>query len=99
MTSSSVEAIGLALLTGVVGWVSYMAATRANRETALAASKAIDAEAFERAKDIYLAALETARADLAATRLELTSTRQDLLSARADMRDMAISNQRMSVEM
>ena len=48
MTSSSVEAIALVVLTGMVGFASYIAATRANRETAKAATKSIDAEAFDR---------------------------------------------------
>lgn len=106
MSSSSIEAVLLAILTGIVGFVSYIAATRANREQAKAAGKGIDAQAFDRAKDIYLSALETARADLGATRAdlgaaraELTATRADLLAARADMRETTASNERLSVEM
>jgi septal ring factor EnvC (AmiA/AmiB activator) len=102
----------LAVLTGIVGFVAYIASTRANRETARTAGKSIDAEAFDRAKDIYLSALETARADTAATRAELattrselSSTRQDLQGARVDlqstrteMREAARSNERLTIE-
>jgi hypothetical protein len=88
----------LAVLTGIVGFASYMAATRANRETARTAGKSVDAAAFDRAKDIYLAALETARADLAACREDLVSTRADLLAARKDMRELTASNERLTVE-
>lgn len=88
----------LAILTGIVGYTSYMAATKANRESARTAGKSVDAAAFERAKDIYLDALETARSDLASTRRDLNECRKELFAARTDMRELTASNQRLSEE-
>lgn len=48
----------LGLLTGVVGYVSYRGSTRAQKAQAITAKETIDAEAYERAKNIYESAIK-----------------------------------------
>lgn len=82
----------LALLTVAVGWGSFFLATRATREQGRAGQRAVDAAAYDRAREIYDSALNTlreelgaCRAELNACRAEITQLRNELLTARNNM--------------
>lgn len=105
MTSSVIIEILLALIAAAIGFVSYLQATRANREqtmlaTAQAAADrgAVDAGAFARAKEIYEGALDTLRAELISTRSEIRDLRASNDSLLREASDMRISNERLRAE-
>lgn len=59
MDTSVVVAIGLGAPAAVISYLSFRAATQANKSQAEAAKVAVDSEAFERARKIYQDAIET----------------------------------------
>jgi peptidoglycan hydrolase CwlO-like protein len=65
VTTSLVVEILLGLLTAAIAAAAFFAATRANRAQAQAASVAVDAEAYGRAKAIYEGAIEALRSQTA----------------------------------
>lgn len=85
MTSTIVVEILLGLLTVVVGFVTFMAASRTQRQQHVADRTAVDAAAYERAKEIYESALQTLRADLSSTRSELLTARGEVMSLREEI--------------
>lgn len=70
MSSAVVVEILLGLLTAIVGIVTYIAASNANRMQAKVSMIAVDAAAYERAQEIYESALASLRTDLANMREE-----------------------------
>lgn len=78
--------------------VTLVAAQRANRAQSLSAAKAVDANAYVRAKDIYEAALEAARVERQSLIVDLHEAREDLRAARDDMRELRESNDRLLAE-
>jgi predicted nucleic acid-binding Zn-ribbon protein len=59
VTASLIVEILLGMLTVGVALAAYLAATRANRAQAQAATTAVDAAAYQRAKDIYEGAIDS----------------------------------------
>jgi chromosome segregation ATPase len=96
-TSVVVTLLGTASIM-LVAVITIVVAQRANRAQALAAAKAVDAGAYVRAKDIYEAALEAARAERESLIGDLHEAREDLRAARADMRELRESNDRLLAE-
>ena len=85
MSGDTIVQILLGLLVLVVGWTGYVSASRATRSQARSADKAVDAGAFERAKDIYEDVVATLRSDLAATRIDLLSARGEITGLREEI--------------
>jgi len=88
-----ITAVIVALISSVVGALSYLNARKTSREAHAEAQKKIDAEAYERAQAIYDRALKRVEEDnislvkqLAQTRRELADTQQQLVEVtkRAD---------------
>lgn len=85
MDSTVVIEIMLGLLTVTVGFVTFVAASRTQRQQSIEHQTAVDAAAFERAKEIYESALETLQTDLSSTRSELLSARNEIMSLRTEI--------------
>lgn len=112
MSSTLVVEILLGLIAAVIGFSSFYQATRANREQArlalaqsTATTKAVDAEAYERAREIYEHALNTLRAELRSTGTELHELRDSneklstaLREARTEISEVKNSNERLRGE-
>ena len=84
MTGDTVVQVLLGLLVLAVGYTGFVTASRATRSQAASADRAVDAGAFERARQIYEGALETLRDELAATRSDLLSARSEISGMRED---------------
>lgn len=80
----------LGLLTLIVGYTSFVMATRTTRIQEKASVRAVDAAAFDRAKQIYEGALDTLRGELVACRADLTTARSDLTTARSEIAGLRI---------
>ena len=65
----------LALIAGIIGWASFRLSTRAVNAQSAAAAKAVDAKAYERAKDIYEGAIGQLREELTELRAEVERLR------------------------
>lgn len=85
MDSTVIVEILLGLLTVVVGFVTFMAASRTQRQQHVAERTAVDAAAYERAREIYESALQTLREELTSTRSELLTARSDILALRDEI--------------
>lgn len=85
MNSTVVVEILLGLLTLIVGFVTFMAASRTQRQQHMADKTAVDASAYERAREIYESALQTLREELSSTRSELLTARGDIISLREEI--------------
>lgn len=85
MTVDRLAEILLGVLTLIVGYSSFWLATRSTHAQGRAAVRAVDAAAYERARQIYEGALDTLREDLTATRGDLATTRSDLATTRNDL--------------
>jgi len=82
MNADRIIEIFLGLLTVAVGYSSFYLATRSAKVQGDASAKAVDAAAFERAREIYESALDAIRKELTDTRNELRATRDELNSTR-----------------
>lgn len=85
MSADLTVQILLGLLVLVVGFSGYITASRATRAQSASADKAVDAAAFERARQIYEGALETLRDELASCRSELLSARGEISGLRHEL--------------
>jgi flagellar motility protein MotE (MotC chaperone) len=85
MNSTIIIEILLGLLTVVMGVVTFVAASRTQRQQALSDKTAVDASAYKRAREIYESALETLREELSSTRSELLTARSDIISLREEI--------------
>jgi polyhydroxyalkanoate synthesis regulator phasin len=85
MDSTIVVEILLGLLTVTVGFVTFVAASRTQKQQSLADQTAVDAAAYERAKEIYESALQIMRDDLTSTRSELLSARNEIMTLRGEI--------------
>jgi chromosome segregation ATPase len=70
------------VLTTAVALAAFVTATRANRVQAQSAVLAVDAQAYERARDSYEAALRVAHGELAGLRAEMVTVRGELAATR-----------------
>lgn len=75
----------LGIITLAIGFTSFWLATRSTRIQNVAAVKAVDAEAFKRAREIYESALDAIRKELEDTRKELDDTRKEMDETRKDL--------------
>lgn len=85
MTIDRLIEIFLALMTIIIGYTSFVMATRTTRIEKKASVRAVDAGAFDRAKIIYEGALDTLRDELAACRTELASAHIELTACRTEL--------------
>lgn len=85
MTLDRYIEIILGVMTLAIGFTSFWLATKSTRIQSGAAVKAVDAEAFERAKEIYESALTAVREELVETRKDLSSTRVELADTRNEL--------------
>jgi predicted RNase H-like nuclease (RuvC/YqgF family) len=85
MDSTVVVEILLGLLTVTVGFVTFIAASRTQRQQSVADQTAVDAAAYERAKEIYESALQTLHEEWSSTRSELLTARSEIMSLRAEI--------------
>lgn len=85
MNSTIIVEILLGLLTLIVGLVTFMAASRTQRQQHMADRTAVDAAAYERAREIYESALQTLREELSSTRSELLTARGDIMALRDEI--------------
>lgn len=85
MNADRIIEVLLGLLTLVVGFAGFWLASRSTGIQGKAAVKAVDAGAFERAREIYESAMSTLRGELNDTRSELASARSDLIAARTEI--------------
>lgn len=76
MSAAVVTDIMLGVLTAAVGFVAFIASTRANREQAKARGLAVDAAAYARAKDIYEGALDSLKEEMERMRAETARVRE-----------------------
>ena len=95
MTSSEVIAILLGVLGPGSALLTWQAATRANRFQAQTAAVSVSAEAYTRAKDIYVSALEAAQEDQAATRRDLAEVRAELRGVQTQLKDARLEISRL----
>ena len=72
MSQSVIVEILLAVLTLAIGVGSFIGASRANSSQAAQARAAIDAAAYERAKQIYESAIDTLQEQIKALREQMT---------------------------
>jgi septal ring factor EnvC (AmiA/AmiB activator) len=84
VTADRVIEILLALLSLAVGFMTYRFSTVAVAQQAKTDRAAVDAGAYERAREIYESALGTLRGDLEACRRDLSETRLQIIALRAD---------------
>ena len=70
MNAAAVTNILLGVLAGAVGFVAFVSSSRANREQAKTAGRAVDAEAYERARESYEAAIATLKGEISLLRDE-----------------------------
>lgn len=73
MSQSVIVEVLLAVLTVAIGVGSFLGASRANRAQTVGAQAAIDAAAYERAKEIYESAIDTLQEQIQALRVQMTS--------------------------
>jgi predicted nucleic acid-binding Zn-ribbon protein len=85
VSSTVVVEILLALLAVTTGVVTFLAASRTQRQESKTAAVAVDAAAYERARDSYESALQTLRDELTACRSDLVSARGDIVSLRDEI--------------
>lgn len=76
MSSAVVIEILLGALASSIAVLSYISATKANREQAKVARLEVDAEAYTRAKEIYESALAALRQEVIDMRAETLNVRQ-----------------------
>lgn len=85
MSIDRVIEILLGVITIAIGFTTFWLATKSTRIQSGAAVKAVDAEAFKRAKEIYESALDAVREELVETRSDLASARSELVDTRNDL--------------
>lgn len=82
MSTSLLVEILLALLTIGLSAAAFFAATRANRAQASAAQTAVDAGAYQRAKEIYEGAIETLKGQTAQLHSEVLTLQGEVIRLR-----------------
>lgn len=85
MSSTIIVEILLGLLTIIVGFVTFIAASRTQQQQHIAEKTSVDAAAYARAREIYESALQTLREELSSTRSELLTARGDIMSLRDEI--------------
>lgn len=88
MDGTIIVEILLGLLTVTVGFVTFMAASRTQKQQSLSDQTAVDAAAYQRAKEIYESALQILRDDLNVTRSELLTARNEIISLRGEIANL-----------
>lgn len=89
MSTSLLVEILLALLTIGLSAAAFFAATRANRTQAAAAQTAVDAGAYQRAKEIYEGAIETLKGQTAQLHSEVVSLQGEVTRLRLQGTDLS----------
>jgi len=79
MSPTIIVQILLAVLTVMVGLGAFIGANRANASQAAGAKSAIDAAAYERAKQIYESAIDTLQEQIQALREQMMSLDQEVI--------------------
>lgn len=82
MTTGLLIQIVLGALPFITAFAAFQLSTKSHKVQAESAAKAVDAEAFSRAKAIYEGAIGQLKAELAATRAELAEARAELAKVR-----------------
>ena len=77
--------LAIGAVTAAIAVAAFWLSARAARAQSQAAGKAIDAGAYQRAREIYEGALDTLREELVACRAELATARSDLTTARGEI--------------
>ena len=85
MSADRVIEILLAVLSGTVGYVSFRLSTKAAEAQDNATEAAVDAAAYDRAKDLYESAIDTLRTDLAAARVEISRLNGEVEQLRTEL--------------
>ena len=90
-------AVGLPSISLAAG--SYVLATKATHATAMAQQHTVDAEAYERARESYDAALATVREDAAELRAEVSRLRAEIVELRAEIARLTVVNLALRTEL
>lgn len=85
MSLDRVIEILLGLITCIVAYATFRLSTRTMQSENRASIKAVDAQAYQRAREIYEGAMDTLKDELAETRKDLASARSELDSARNEI--------------
>ena len=97
-TDTLVTVFGIAI-TAVIALAAFLSASRANRATASAAATAVDAGAYDRAREIYESALGTLRGELDGCRREVAETRVQIVALRTDNEQLLAELRSVSAEL
>ena len=85
MTADRIIEILLALLSAAVGYASFRLSTKAGEAQDRATAVAVDAAAYDRAKELYESAIMTLRADLGNAREEIGRLNSEVSQLRRDL--------------
>jgi peptidoglycan hydrolase CwlO-like protein len=106
MNSSVAIELLLGALTVVVGFVSYWSSTRAAKAQSLATQADIDADAYNRAKDIYESAIEALKGNVETVReqarmleAEVKKLRDSNKSLQEQVVELRVANARLEDEL
>ena len=92
MSDALIVQILLGVLTIVIGVATYLSASRANQQQDRAATVAVDAAAYTRAREIYEGALGTLRVDVENMRIEIVAHRESNNALRVEIGSLRESN-------
>lgn len=90
MSTALIVEILLGVLACIVGVVTFLAASNANRQQARATMTAVDAAAYQRAQQIYESALASLRIDLENMRDESQRLRESNDRLRAEVTELRL---------
>lgn len=97
MTPATLVTIALGVLPFLTGYLSYRLSARSAHEQAQAARNAVDAMAYQRAREIYDGAITNLRADVDRMRKELAEART--AAARSGALRMELADRDRTIEM